>query len=56
MRTIFKLTGCFLAALVVVGSVGLLALGVLILRYGSYKYPSVGPDAMESLPKRGKAA
>lgn len=42
--------------LIISGAIVLLALGVLILRYGSYKYPSVGPDAMESLPKRGKAA
>tara|TARA_B100002003_G_scaffold204549_1_gene197569 strand:- start:829 stop:2673 length:1845 start_codon:yes stop_codon:yes gene_type:complete len=63
MRTIFKLTGCFLAALVVVGSVGLLALGVFQIDHFDRIYPGVSvwgvdlggmtrPEAAERLSRQ----
>jgi len=42
--------------LIISGAIVLLALGVLVLRYGSYKYPSSSEEAMEDIPKRGKPA
>ncbi len=41
--------------LIISGAIVLLALGVLVLRYGSHKYPSGGESA-EDFPKKAKPA
>ena len=45
-----------MGVLIISAAIVLLALGVLVLRYGSHKYPSSGPEAMEDIPKAGKPA
>ncbi|MEE9318409.1 MAG: phosphate-starvation-inducible PsiE family protein, partial [Rhodospirillales bacterium] len=45
-----------MGVLIISGAIVLLALGVLVLRYGSYKYPSMGGEDMEELPKGGEPA
>ncbi len=45
-----------MGVLIISGAIVLLALGVLVLRYGSSKYPSSGGGDMEEPPKTGKPA